>query len=667
MKEGQELFIPAAVGRVVPNIFINEVTNAANTAAAIHDRISAAAVPAQPDHTSTGMMVALYPPPDVAASLAEPGGLPPEDLHVTLAYMGKTDTDLPADLPIEDLIASIEQTLASHSSFTGTVGGLGQFPEGDDGIPVFAPVDVPGLHFLHEDICTALEAVGLPAYTNHGFTPHMTLAYTDTSDHGIAPREPHDVTFSSVTLKIGDETYEFALEEEDDMTVTAAAAPSADTRRGKFVRLYFSEGERTADRRVIDPNSVSLTKRPPPYPFRLQTKQPENGGHAGAELAGTLNKVFRDGHTLIVEGPLDLNSAAGAEAERLLREGVLATWSPDLGDVVSDLEILAMDEDGHPTDYLEHVVEGTFLGGTMVAIPALGSAVIELLDEDGEVLVPAPTRVSHPEPAQGSSTDGPIDVLTDVSESAELLTAAANPSDPPLSHFSDPKLPSLQRYITITPDNRVYGHLAGWGECHIGHLNVCIEPPRSRSDYSYFKIGQVRTREGTLVATGALTLRGGHANNARTAAEAQAHYDNTDSAFAYVNVGEDEHGIWFSGYIPPDVDEFSVRRARASGISGDWRQINSNLELIGACSVNVPGFPKVRLTACADCDGGQIVSLVAAGGAPLPDPTLATDELADMRARLLALETVFRDSGLYAAAIADMERDFIAELAVDLA
>jgi 2'-5' RNA ligase len=41
-------------------------------------------------------MVALYPPSDVAEALAVDGGLPPEKLHVTVAYCGLAD-DVDAD------------------------------------------------------------------------------------------------------------------------------------------------------------------------------------------------------------------------------------------------------------------------------------------------------------------------------------------------------------------------------------------------------------------------------------------------------------------------------------------------------------------------------------------------------------------------------------------
>lgn len=647
---------------------------------------------------------------------------------------------------------------------------------------------------------------------------------------------------------------------------------------GHSIRVFFAEGERTMDRRVFDINSINFN-RPPPLPVRIQLTEPESGGHAGATICGVINKVYRDGHVIIGEGPLDLGSAAGIEAERLIREGFLQTWSPEVGDETVDVEINVTDEDSNtPQDELAHFRVATWLGVSLVALPALSSAVVELLDISGNVISPAPQRLgpestdageSHvpvdpaapqeiidrivmsdgdavtaatllvrpnqdaailetcPEqkvpilsvktasgfladeevvqddsaetvslsviervlsyltssalsvlpsflhdsasertsdatpvrpsgiknskksaqqqernylaapslnlqkdvkevlPPKGfldtsnSLEGGPelgisggrrsssssrntenvvpsvgaklnylqvldpaaLDTLTTTTKQASseagsahpvigdlvpsstipnsfdepstisktektvsrspvyqrllqsLLAAGGNriPINPPSIWFENPKLPDLQRFITITDEGRIFGHLAGLqGECHIGFANTCITTPRSQHDYAYFRIGQVKTAEGTLVATGCLTLRGGHAGSGMTASDAQKHYDDTDSAFADVTVGEDEEGIWFSGALRPETTPETLRRVLASGVSGDWRMIEGNLELIGVCSVNTPGFPKAsaRLVACGECEDGdlEIVTLVAAGGPPLPSPDLSPDD-----------------------------------------
>ena len=123
---------------------------------------------------------------------------------------------------------------------------------------------------------------------------------------------------------------------------------------------------------------------------------------------------------------------------------------------------------------------------------------------------------------------------------------------------------------------------------------------------------------GDDINVGQITLVGGHASLEASVADAVAHYDNTDSAMMDVAVGEDRHGIWVAGALRPDVDELRLRKLRASGVSGDWRPINGNLEMVACCAVNVPGFPIPRARVAA----GMPVALVAAGSTEVVEAML---------------------------------------------
>ena len=110
--------------------------------------------------------------------------------------------------------------------------------------------------------------------------------------------------------------------------------------------------------------------------------------------------------------------------------------------------------------------------------------------------------------------------------------------------------------------------------------------------------------------TGPITLRGGHAPHGVTRQAAQKFYDDTDSAIADVAIGDGQYGIWINGAIRPDVTVAEVRRAMASGFSGDWREWQGNLELIAFSAVNTPGFRRKaavwddqRMVASADTSG----------------------------------------------------------------
>lgn len=187
------------------------------------------------------------------------------------------------------------------------------------------------------------------------------------------------------------------------------------------------------------------------------------------------------------------------------------------------------------------------------------------------------------------------------------VTAAGGPAAPPREWFDNPNLDGPTP-LTITSDGRVYGHLAAWNTTHIG-MPGRVTPPHSRTDYAYFKTGVVACADGSEVNVGQLTLSGGHAPLSADASGAAKHYDDTASAVADLNVGEDKHGIWMAGALRPDVDDAKVRALRASAPSGDWRPIGRGLELVAACQVNVPGFPIAR----ARVASGATLALVAAG------------------------------------------------------
>lgn len=218
------------------------------------------------------------------------------------------------------------------------------------------------------------------------------------------------------------------------------------------------------------------------------------------------------------------------------------------------------------------------------------------------------------------------------------LTAGAFPTAPPDEWFENPNFTKLAG-LTVEDDGRVHGHLADFNMSHIG-LPGSIRPPKSRSNYAYYQTGKLRTASGKIVRVGQLTLTGGHAPLDASAAQAVKHYDDTNSAVADVHVGEDRHGIWFAGALRPDVTPSQVRAFMASALSGDWRPINGNLEMVACCSVNVPGFPIAEALAA----GGAIISLVAAGarGPALVQASVRAD--AAVLERLETLEEMWANS-----------------------
>lgn len=202
----------------------------------------------------------------------------------------------------------------------------------------------------------------------------------------------------------------------------------------------------------------------------------------------------------------------------------------------------------------------------------------------------------------------------DTEEFAAVTTAFAAAADttldlPPMEWFQDPGLDAVTP-LTVTDDGRVMGHLAPWGTCHVGVSGACTEAPHSFKDYAYFRTGEAITAGGA-VPVGQITMDTGHAGTDLGASAAVSHYDDTGTVVADVAAGEDEYGIWVAGMVRPGTTESQLRSLRAGALSGDWRRIGGNLELVAALVVNVPGFPIPR-TQVASAGGHEITLLAAA-------------------------------------------------------
>lgn len=188
----------------------------------------------------------------------------------------------------------------------------------------------------------------------------------------------------------------------------------------------------------------------------------------------------------------------------------------------------------------------------------------------------------------------------------DAIVAAAAPVKPPKNWFVDPKF-SRKTPIQVTEDGRFFGHVACWDSCHTGFSGECVVAPKSKSSYAYFLTGEVLTAEGEYLPVGTITMGTGHANTEWNATRSLAHYDNTGTQVALVNCGEDQFGIWVAGSLVPGLPEEKVAELRRSPLSGDWRRIRGNMELIRALAVNSPGFPVLRSV------GNRVQAMVAAG------------------------------------------------------
>jgi hypothetical protein len=415
----------------------------------------------------------------------------------------------------------------------------------------------------------------------------------------IVPYTSDTGNMSTVTVTVGD-----AKDDEESV-------------REGWEGVLGIEGALTADRRYLMPGQIA--DRDLPMPIMVQTVNDE--GHKGSELGGRIDAIERipvseftvDGFDLSgypegavviwARGSFD-GSQAGEDAVRVIENGggisvdlsvsEVALLDPETFEPVDqeelDLASLLLGDSDLVTG-----ISGTIMGATVVPFPAFEDASIRVITASG-----------------GLHLETSLVRLT-----RTVLTAAAAgmaPLHPPASWFSNPGLTGPTA-LEVAADGRVFGHLALWGTCHIGFPGVCTTAPRSFSNYELFHLGAVVTDEDLAVACGQITFDTGHAPTSYGPEKTIAHYDDTGCAVADVVCGEDAFGIWVAGAVRPGVKAETVRKLRGSKLSGDWRSVNGNLELVGILAVNVPGFPVPRTQAAiaASAGEGEVLALVAAG------------------------------------------------------
>lgn len=163
-----------------------------------------------------GVMIALYVPRAFAEQLAIEGGEAVGDLHVTLAYLG---SDL-ADVAVQRAAGVAYDAAMRRPPPRGTIAGLGRFmatraSDGKD--PVYASVDSSDICELRHSICCHLECLSVPVSNEHGFIPHITLAYVDPDAPTPAKNlPPYEIEFPSIVLAAGNERVIYPFKGERD-------------------------------------------------------------------------------------------------------------------------------------------------------------------------------------------------------------------------------------------------------------------------------------------------------------------------------------------------------------------------------------------------------------------------------------------------------------------
>lgn len=430
--------------------------------------------------------------------------------------------------------------------------------------------------------------------------------------------------------------------------------PTRASRTGlRWTADFVPEGVLTDDGRAMAPGSLTWRELPLSLMAMLETQE----GHDGARVSGRIDRVWREGNMIRGEGMFD-DGDFGLDVARLVDDRTLRGVSVDIA--VSEYETgprsqwfdeegnwretpLAADESeadlvdilfGPQEDTIYVVTKGVIGAVTVCPFPAFADASISLAASLLAAASPAIWTATQqhrmgvvgcaPCAERAALIAGAFPGTAENPESVDLdvvpvvLTAAAAglaPLAPPAAWFDDPELDALTP-LTIDDEGRVFGHAAAWDTCHIAFPNACTTAPHSKTDYSYFHLKEIACEDGSRLTCGTVTIDASHAGQSLDRSAATAHYDHTGTAAIDVRVGEDEHGIWFAGALRPEVDAELSRRLRGSVLSGDWRRVDGNLELVALLCVNVPGFPVPRpraLVAMGSAGDDEVLALVAAG------------------------------------------------------
>ena len=362
-------------------------------------------------------------------------------------------------------------------------------------------------------------------------------------------------------------------------------------------------------------------------PLMLQTET--DYGHFGAELAGFVESFSLASGTVHGSGRF-YEGDVGVNARDLLLDGRRFGVSVDPSEVVeAEFQCTETDDEGWCIDGVYAFLKYEIAGVTMTPFPGFENAAIVLgaaVEADPEEDPVEPDAV-----AAGARVTGEIRAEL-VAPPAEFFSLAEPVfGEPFLGTLGDEFLVdqgdgTMACPLTITDEGQVFGHLARWGQCHVGYAGQCVSPPESLAAYAHFHVGEVRAANGDRFSTGALTVGCEHASLDDDAWQARDHYANAGNGWADVRAVNGELGVWVSGALRPDVTPAQLRVLRALSLSGDWRKAGRGLELIGALSVNVPGFPIARealaasamaITAAAMTSSRMIgddpIALVAAG------------------------------------------------------
>ncbi|MCM1964845.1 phage minor head protein [Streptomyces sp. G1] len=304
-----------------------------------------------------GAMIALMPTAADAERLTVEGGEATEQLHTTLWFLGDNGEDWTPERRQELIDAVRSSTADLTGPVTARAFGANLWNGGGDSpCWVYAvsddrdrPEDAPGLEDVHRAVTSALEGghdrPEIPAqYTP--WAPHMTAVYSGSVGYAVQLTERlGPVSFDRIRVTFAGDATDIPLGpvQEAPMNEETAAA-------GLTVRRWSTPGDtglayenlETGDGRIFAAGSLYWEAGPWPLQYADEMLM----GHEGAELAGAIQSMDRDGDRITGGGVLYTSRPAGYDAVLLLEEDAPLGVSVDLDGVAVEF----VDRTGQMTD-----------------------------------------------------------------------------------------------------------------------------------------------------------------------------------------------------------------------------------------------------------------------------------------------------------------------------
>ncbi|MFI6290035.1 phage minor head protein [Nonomuraea sp. NPDC050790] len=397
---------------------INDIVTAFEERGIVRDHITAAS-----GGPYSGGMVALVPTQADIERLAVDGGERPDDLHLTLMFLGPASdigSSTRAKL-VGRLIEQVAELRGEHGvpmPVAGEAFAISAFNPHTDERDTAIVLGIGGEHLagIQRAIAYTVTDVFEPPAQHSPWVAHVTLTYDD--DLGLIAHladRTGPVTFDRLRVAFGDEIHDIPLTSEGEtaMPEPALSAAASESRRWSTpgdTALAF-EGEETGDGRIFAPRALYWDGTSWPLQFADEMR----GGHQGAVLAGEIQQLNRVGSRIPGAGVLYGNREAGQEAIALLEQGAPLGVSVDLDDV--DMEFV----DRRPRTERE---ADTGDDGVILLASLKAASIMQL--PDGGWSVRATQEIDWTASDQGVMDAGSLRAAL---TAAGIITAAAGDSD----------------------------------------------------------------------------------------------------------------------------------------------------------------------------------------------------------------------------------------------